>query len=89
MYIGCAAWTVDDLHEETGVSKEVIRNFVHTFLNNGATVSYSSDQYVITPPCSKEAKSTWVSIALLVFLATSDLRMHPHVVLEREMGGWR
>lgn len=52
-YLG-RAWTLDDLSENTGMSSEVCRNFLHAFLEYGSTVLY--DKYVRSPTMSSEAQ---------------------------------
>ena len=79
-YIG-RAWTIDDLNEATGVSQEVIRNFIHIFLEYGATVLYR--RYVITPSCSKEAKTHMGEYRLAGFPGAVGSSDATHVVIER------
>jgi hypothetical protein len=45
-YLG-RGWTLDDLSENTGISREVIRCFMHKFLVFGSTVLY--EKYVVAP----------------------------------------
>jgi DDE superfamily endonuclease len=45
-YLG-RGWTMDDLSENTGISREVIRCFLHKFLDFGSTVLFT--KYVVAP----------------------------------------
>ena len=47
------AWTLDDLAENTGIGLEVVRNFLHTFLDYGSTELY--DKYSRSPATSRQA----------------------------------
>lgn len=51
-YLG-RGWTLDDLSENTGISEEVIRVFLHAFLLFGSTVLFN--KYVVAPTTSAEA----------------------------------
>jgi hypothetical protein len=51
-YIG-RGWTLDDLSENTGISEEVIRVFVHKFIEFGSTVLYK--KFVVAPKTAEDA----------------------------------
>jgi hypothetical protein len=51
-YIG-RGWTFDDLSENTGISEEIIREFLHKVIEFGSTVLYK--RYVVAPATSEEA----------------------------------
>jgi hypothetical protein len=51
-YLG-RGWTLDDLSENTGISEEVIRVFLHSFLLFGSTILFN--KYVIAPTTAAEA----------------------------------
>ena len=46
-------WTFDDLSENTGISEEIIRVFLHKFIEFGSAVLYK--RYVVAPATSEEA----------------------------------
>jgi hypothetical protein len=50
-YIG-RGWTFDDLSENTGISEEIVRVFLHKFIEFGSTVLYK--RYVVAPATSEE-----------------------------------
>ena len=49
-YIG-RAWTMDDIEEANGISREVNRNFINTFLVYGSTILYN--KWVIEPAINR------------------------------------
>lgn len=53
-YLG-RGWTFDDLSENTGISEEVIRVFLHRFISFGSTILY--EKYVVAPSTSEEASA--------------------------------
>ena len=50
-YIG-RSWTLDDIEEANGISREVNRNFIDTFLEYGSTILYK--KWVIDPAANRQ-----------------------------------
>jgi hypothetical protein len=51
-YLG-RAWTLDNLSENTCTSQEIIRKFLHAFLDFASTTLYK--RYVLSPSCADNA----------------------------------
>ena len=79
-YLG-RGWTFDDLSESTAISEEVIRTFLHRFIDFGSTVLY--EQFVImskTPEEAKDHMGEFERAGLAGALGSTDAT---HVMLER------
>ncbi len=79
-YLG-RAWTLDDLSENTGMGSEVVRNFLHTFLEYGSTVLY--DKYVHSPANSRQAHGHMAEYVLAGLPGAVGSTDATHVPLER------
>ena len=79
-YLG-RAWTLDDLSENTGMSAEVCRQFLHAFLEYGSTVLF--DKYVRTPATSREAGGHMAEYGLAGMPGAVGSTDATHVPLER------
>lgn len=79
-YLG-RSWTIDCLHEATCISEEVIRNFIHQFLEYGSTVLY--DQLVTSPTTMREAQSHVKEYEAAGFPGAVGSTDATHVLLER------
>ncbi len=73
-YLGCG-WMFDDLSKNTGISKEVIRIFLHQFILFGSTELYK--MFVVTPTRGKMLPITQKSIDKLVIMAVWAQQMQP------------
>lgn len=63
-YLG-RGWTLDDLEEQTAISEETHRRFLHVYLFWGSTALY--DKYVYLPATSEEARKCAEEYAMAGF----------------------
>jgi hypothetical protein len=79
-YLG-RSWTLDDLQEATCISEEVIRVFLHQFLDYGSTVLY--ERWVTSPDTYGEARTHVKEYEIAGFPGAVGSTDATHVLLER------
>jgi DDE superfamily endonuclease len=81
-YLG-RGWTMDDCAENSGISREVIRVFIHVFARWGATVLY--DEFVVAPTEEEHFKDCEMEFAMAGFPGCIGSTDATHI-LQESMG---
>ena len=79
-YLG-RAWTLDDLSENTCTSQEIIRKFLHAFLDFASTTLYQ--RYVLSPSCADDARQHMAEYSDAGFPGAVGSTDATHIILER------
>ena len=79
-YLGCG-FTVDDLYEETTISEETIRKFIHRFILYGSTTLYHC--YVVKPSTSEDLADYNLEFKMAGLPGCIGSTDATHIVMER------
>ena len=79
-YLG-RGFTVDDLYEETTISEETIRKFIHRFILYGSTTLYH--RYVVKPSTSEDLADCNLEFKMAGLPGCIGSTDATHVVMER------
>jgi hypothetical protein len=79
-YLG-RGWTFDDLSESTGISEEVIRVFLHSFIEFGSIVLFN--RYVMAPQTVADAKHHSLEFEMAGLAGAIGSMDATHVVVDK------